>query len=184
MRNVTKTKHLIEKLQDKKYRESFAEEYVWTGVPFQVKTLREDRKWTQGDLAEKAKMAQPHICRLEDINYGGFTMKSLLRLAAAFDVALLVKFVPFSRLLKETEDLSPSALSAQEFSEEQAKLDKSLLELEDARVYLFPTGERVRSSGNEMNLRPTGVTESDTPASNSRSSNIDTPSILRSQSNA
>jgi hypothetical protein len=39
-------------------------------------------------------------------------------MAAAFDVALLVKFVSFSRFLREFEDVSPSALEVPSFCDD------------------------------------------------------------------
>ncbi len=38
-------------------------------------------------------------------------MRPLLEVAAAFDVALIIKFVSFPRFLQETEDLSKEAMA-------------------------------------------------------------------------
>ena len=94
MRNATKTRRLIEKLKDKIYRDSFVSDHISVGLPFQIKALRQQRKWTQEKLAEKAQMKQAVISRLEN-NYERFTLSTLRKLASGFDVALLVKFVGF-----------------------------------------------------------------------------------------
>src|SRR5207253_2649565 len=98
-------------------------EYIKNGVPYQIRSLRDQRGWTQGYLGEKAGKRQHGISRLEDPRYGSkLSIKSLLEIASAFDVALLVKFVPFSRLLNEYDDVSPEALSAKSVFDEDEML--------------------------------------------------------------
>lgn len=112
-------KTLLIKLQNKKYRDAYVSAHVRNGIPYQIRALRDQRKWSQGELEKRSGKPQNVISRLEDPNYGKMSIPTLLDLAAAFDVALLVKFVPFSQLLSEVKDLSPEALSAQSFGEEQ-----------------------------------------------------------------
>src|SRR5437660_11155497 len=111
-------KRLVEELKNKKFRDAYVAEHVKTSVPIQIYILREQRHWNQTQLAERAKTTQTVISRLEDPDYGRLSISSLLKLASAFDVALLVKFVPFTRLFEEFEDTSPETLSAKSFMEE------------------------------------------------------------------
>jgi len=120
--SVASRKRLLEELKNKKFRDAYAAEHVKTSLPIQIYTLREQRGLSQSQLAERAKTTQAVISRLEDPDYGKFTIASLLKMASALDVALLVKFVPFTRLLNEFEDVSPAALAAPEFAEELPKL--------------------------------------------------------------
>ena len=115
-------KRLVEELKNKKFRDAYVAEHVKTSVPIQIYILREQRHWNQTQLAERAKTTQTVISRLEDPDYGRLSISSLLKLAYAFDVALLVKFVPFTRLFEEFEDTSPEALSAKSFTEELAAI--------------------------------------------------------------
>jgi hypothetical protein len=109
-------------LESKAYRDAYVLEHIKNGIAFQIRTLREDRDWTQGKLGELAKKPRNVISRLEDPNYGKFTLATLLEVASAFDVGLMVKFVPFSRLVREYDDVSPEALSAKPaFSNEEAQ---------------------------------------------------------------
>ncbi len=71
-------------------------------------------------------MNQNAISRLESPHYGKQTLTSLKRLAAAFDVALVVRFVPFTQLVNWVSGtpfvdagLSTQALSVPNFSEEE-----------------------------------------------------------------
>ncbi|MGH9790429.1 MAG: helix-turn-helix domain-containing protein [Candidatus Acidiferrales bacterium] len=65
---------------------------------FQTRALRDREGWSQEKLASKVGMTQNQISRLENPSYGKATITTLKRIAAVFDVALVVRFVPFSQL--------------------------------------------------------------------------------------
>lgn len=111
---------IIEKLKDKEYRDAFAVEHIDTGIPFQIRALREQkgREWTQKKLGIRTRMAQETISRIEDPNYGKLTLKTLKRLASAFDVGLMVRFVPFSELVDWELSLTPASLEAVSFDKD------------------------------------------------------------------
>jgi transcriptional regulator with XRE-family HTH domain len=111
-------------LTNKAFRDAYVYEHVRNGVSFQIRAMREEKGWTQGKLGEISEKPRNVITRLEDPNYGKLTIRTLLEIASAFDVALLVKFVPFSRLLREYEDTSPSALVAANISKEAQQLGR------------------------------------------------------------
>jgi hypothetical protein len=118
-------KGLIRKLiSSKTFRDSYVHEYVRNGIPFQIRAMREDRRWTQGELGVAAGKPRNVITRLEDPNYGKLTIKTLLEMASAFDVALLIKFIPFSRLLREYDDTSPAALTARSILRDERQLSR------------------------------------------------------------
>jgi transcriptional regulator with XRE-family HTH domain len=111
-------------LENKKYRDAYVSEHIRNGIPFQIRTMRDDREWTQARLGQEAGKPQNVISRLEDPNYGKVTIQTLLEIAAGFDTALLVKFVPFSRLLQEYEDVSPKALSVPSITDDISELEQ------------------------------------------------------------
>jgi len=121
--SVTSKQKLFAKLRNKEYRDAYVAEHVKTSVPIQARTLRDQQGLTQTELARRAEMKQTVISRLEDPNYGNLTINSLLKLASGLDVALLVKFVPYSRLLDEFKDVSPKAIAAKSFTEEIDNLE-------------------------------------------------------------
>lgn len=108
----SRTRTVRRLLESKTYRDAFVIEHVKNSVAFQIRTLREDRGWTQDKLGEMASKPRNVISRLEDPNCGKFTLATLLEIASAFDVGLMVKFVPFSRLTREYGNVSSEALSA------------------------------------------------------------------------
>lgn len=122
--NIRRREKLKERLKDKEYRDAFVSEHIDTGLPFQIKALREEREWSQEKLGNMAGMHQERISALEDPNYGKFTLRTLKKLASAFDVALMVVFVPFSKLLDWESDLSPEALRAVSFEEDNFSVTK------------------------------------------------------------
>ena len=111
---------LVEKLrnsfQDADYRHEYAEECLNTMIATQIKVLREQRKMTQGELAEHTGMRQPRIPLLEDSNYSNWTINTLKRFAKAFDVALSVKFETFSKVILDFEGLSKATLQRPSFA--------------------------------------------------------------------
>lgn len=111
--NLESNVGLISKLlNNPAFRDAFIYEHIKNGVAFQMTAMRDERDWTQARLGEEAGKPRTVITRLEDPNYGQFSIQTLREIAAAFQVGLLVKFVPFSRLLEEYDDVSPRALIA------------------------------------------------------------------------
>ncbi len=109
---------LLRKLADKEYRDGFVAERIQTGLPFQIRALRDDRGWTQHELAEKAEMRQSRISQVEDPNYGKLSLNTLLRLASAFDVGLEVRFVAFSNLVDSAIGATPESRLKPSFAED------------------------------------------------------------------
>src|SRR5205807_1878719 len=80
-------------------RARFVESHLNKGLSFQIRGLRDREGWNQQTLAEKLGSNQNAVSRLENPNYGRATITTLKKTAAAFDVALIVRFVPFSQLI-------------------------------------------------------------------------------------
>jgi transcriptional regulator with XRE-family HTH domain len=111
---------LIKKLQKRAYRQAYVAEHVRRGIAYQIRALRDQRRQKQGELAEELGKPQSVVSRLEDPSYGKVTVQTLLEVAAVFDVALQVRFVPFSAFLRDTRDVSPKAIEVPSFEDEAA----------------------------------------------------------------
>ena len=122
---------LINELKDKEYRDAFVSEHIATGLPFQIKALREQREWSQKDLGKKAGMHQERISVLEDPNYAKFSIATLKKIASAFDVGLVVRFVPFGELAEWELNLSSDSLKVPSFDDEQYFKEKDFSEERD-----------------------------------------------------
>lgn len=106
-------------LANKAFRHEFLSERIRVGMAFAIRAIRERAKMTQEELAEKLKTSKSVVSRYEDPNYGRFNLGTLLAIARVFDVALLVKFVPYSKFVAEHQDVSPSALAIKSYAEEK-----------------------------------------------------------------
>ncbi|HET9803890.1 MAG TPA: helix-turn-helix transcriptional regulator [Candidatus Acidoferrum sp.] len=113
-------KKLLEKLQRKAYRSSYVAEHVKRGIAYQIRALRDQREWKQGEFSKRLGKPQSVVCRLEDPGYGKVSVQTLLEVAAAFDVALQVRFVPFSTFIAQTRDLTSESMKAASFDAETA----------------------------------------------------------------
>jgi transcriptional regulator with XRE-family HTH domain len=93
---------LVEQLQDPEYRRAFVEGHATDSIAFQLRAMRKAEGLEQKDVAEKLgnRKLQPMISRYENPDYGKYSVSTLLELAAVFDVALAVRFVPFSELVE------------------------------------------------------------------------------------
>jgi transcriptional regulator with XRE-family HTH domain len=112
---------LMGELQDKEYRDAYVASQVRISLPLQTRALRKGREWSQPDLAVAAGMTQPRISELETPGGRKLTIETLLRLASAFDVALQVRFVPYSELVDWSEHLNFDRLRIKPFVEELAE---------------------------------------------------------------
>ena len=83
---------------EREYREAYAASELDTLLAMQIRVLREQRGWTQAQLAERAGMKQARISAMEDVNYQAWSVRTLKRLAAAFDLPLMVSFGDWLRV--------------------------------------------------------------------------------------
>jgi transcriptional regulator with XRE-family HTH domain len=109
---------LTQDLKDREYRHAFVAAHLTNGRAFQIRALREQRQWSQKELAEKTDMKQTRISLLENPDYANVNIETLKRFAKAFDVGLIVRFVPFSDLVKWELNLSSDSLEVSSFDDE------------------------------------------------------------------
>jgi len=102
----------------REYRSAFVEEKVRTSLAVQIKAIREQRGWTQPDLARELRKSQSWVSRLEDPNQTSPTIPSLLRVAEAFGVDLEIRFGRFSELLDRLGAMTPVSFEVPSFEEE------------------------------------------------------------------
>jgi transcriptional regulator with XRE-family HTH domain len=93
-------------LRSKQYREEFAISMLKRMIPYQVRALRHTRQWKQAQLAEHSGLTQGVISRAEDPDYGNLTLTTIGKIAAGFDLAVIIKIAPFSELLRFNSRLS------------------------------------------------------------------------------
>lgn len=117
--------------QDEEFRRAVLESEVAEGIAWQIRVNREERGLTQSVLAQKMGTKQSAISKLENADGGDVRVKTLIKVAHAFDCALLVKFVSYSDFALETADVCPERLLACGFAEER---------ISEIRNHLKPLG--------------------------------------------
>lgn len=99
-RSVWTKKSLIARLKKgPEARAKFVESQIINEVVFQIRALRHRNGWSQPALAEKIGTTQNQIYRLENTQRARPTITTLEKIAAAFDVGLVVRFVPFGEMI-------------------------------------------------------------------------------------
>jgi transcriptional regulator with XRE-family HTH domain len=114
-----KKEQILSSLKDKEYRKELAIEHINSTLAMQIRNLREENGWKQSELAARLGKNQGNISQWEDPDYGRYSLTTLKDMATAFDVALLVKFIPFSELVEDMVNISETRLSPPGFSKEQ-----------------------------------------------------------------
>ncbi|MEQ9191200.1 MAG: helix-turn-helix transcriptional regulator [Alphaproteobacteria bacterium] len=110
---------LQKRFRDKEFRDSYVENHTRASVGYQIKAMREARSWSQEELGKQAGgKGQTAIARLENPDYGRPSLTTLLEVASAFDVGLLVRFVPFSELLNWSSKVSPEELNVLSYEDD------------------------------------------------------------------
>lgn len=118
------TENIRQELKDRETRVIYDDDLLNSYIATQIRTLREQRGWTQQKLAEEAGMKQERISVLEDVNYSSWTAKVLRRLAQAFDLRLTIKFEEFNTFFKDFEGVKPELLKRRSFEDDPAFKDE------------------------------------------------------------
>lgn len=105
-------------LRNARAREAYVHSELTNGLAHQIRIIRQQRGWTQKQLAEKLGTTQTTVSRLEDPSYGRYSVRSLLALGSILDVALFVRYLPFSKFLPATWDTAPENFEAVSYEDE------------------------------------------------------------------
>jgi transcriptional regulator with XRE-family HTH domain len=148
---------------DPEYRSVYVDEHLNTFLPFQIRTIREQRGWTQGQLGQYCGgKAQGWISKLEDPNYGKFTLATLKTIARAFDCMLEVRFKSYRDFSDEQERRRPGDLRVhsyeQDSTHEHENADSGVEQSQRSgkvATFFSPTGTatpRLRTTGTGKKL--------------------------------
>jgi transcriptional regulator with XRE-family HTH domain len=127
--SILKKKKAWQRLaKDKKYREEYAIAMLKRMMPYQIRAIRKKRGWSQGQLAEAANLTQGVISRAEDPSYGNLTLTTIGRIAAGYDLAAIIKLVPFSELIRYSENTTEREFAELRTFTEEESADAAPLE--------------------------------------------------------
>ncbi len=102
--------NISKKLKENKgFRERFFRGQIQDEIAMGIRSLREERKLRQIELAKKCGMKQSAISRIEQANYSGWSFSTLLRVADALDARLRVTFEPAEIVIDRYEETQIAA---------------------------------------------------------------------------
>jgi transcriptional regulator with XRE-family HTH domain len=122
------------KNNDKEYRHAYADESLNATIATQIKVLREQRDWRQGDLASEAQMTQPMVSRYENVNYSSWSLKTLKKFAWAYDCWLDVRFRSFGELVTSTDEFGRKSLEVPKFDDDPFFMEVSVEQSKSSSV--------------------------------------------------
>jgi transcriptional regulator with XRE-family HTH domain len=106
--------NLSTSFDDRDFRASYVSHHLRNFLADQIHALRGGR--SQKAFGEVIGKPQSVVSRLENEDYGRVTLQTLLDIAAALDVALLVRYVDFPTFVRATADFSEEAFAPQPFT--------------------------------------------------------------------
>lgn len=103
---------------DKDYAHSYMESHVVSRLAAQIHALRNQRGWSQEQLAALSGIAQERISKIESADFDSLTMKTLQKFSRAFDVNLHIAFEPFSLGILDVANLNREQLEVKSREED------------------------------------------------------------------
>ena len=138
-------KQLWAKFHDKDYRDGFLDDTIADSLAVQIQSMRQSLGWTQEYLAQRAGTKQAGVCRWENSEPPA-SLLTLKKIASAFDVALVVRFVPFSVFLVGDGDAVDRAVPSFDHDRlPSPTLVRVTINPVRSKPRFYPPGERHRS---------------------------------------
>ena len=135
---------LAKKLRNKRYRDGYLSSHTRMFLANQLVSLQGEM--SQKEFGELLGKAQPIISRLQNPDYGKYTLQTLLDIASKLNIALIVRFVDFPTFINFTSDFSDEALRPTQFDSRQ--LDALAAPPSSIQVQQFFVGKMGTIGGN------------------------------------
>jgi Helix-turn-helix len=147
---IERLSSLAKRFRDKRYRDGYVAAHARNVLARQMRNFRGDL--SQAKFAELIGKRPTQVRRLESPAYSGWSLRTMLEIARALNVAVVVRFVDFPTFLRYSADLSDRALNPKPYSEEN-ELDSGRSEERTGLENLLQPSWNAISS----NTRETGI---------------------------
>ncbi len=129
---LSSSEQFLEQLAEKDFRDEFVADQVRSRIAMLIRTLREQRGMLQSELGAKMGKPQSVVSRLEDPDYGKVSLQTLLEIAAAFDLPLIVDIPEWEEWLGKMGRMTKSDLRRTSFDlesfKERARLTRTAIQ--------------------------------------------------------
>jgi transcriptional regulator with XRE-family HTH domain len=106
-------------IEDSEFRNEFVADHVRTRLALLIRTLREQRGWSQAELGRRMGKPQSVVSRIEDPDYGKLSTQTLFEVAAALGLPVYIDLPNWDEWFRLMEDMSSRNLQRREFNVEQ-----------------------------------------------------------------
>jgi hypothetical protein len=152
---------LAEKTRRKAYRDSYVASHTRQFLARQMREMRGDRSQTEfGVVLDKQ---QTVVSRLEDPNYGKWTLQTLFDVARKQDIAVIVRFVDYPTFFRITSDRTKSTLSPAPY--DPAKVDE-LVQGREGESQSLEAFEKIQKDTLKKNLPDQSLAAKPPPPAN------------------
>jgi transcriptional regulator with XRE-family HTH domain len=135
------------KMKSPEFRHAVVEAEIVNEIAAQIRTIRQQRGWSQKKLADLLDTTQAAISRLEDPSYGRYSVQTLLAIGRAFDVAMHFKFVPFTQFLVETTcSAKRECLEADSFETEDINIQYYVSHINTTKIANITTPSNLQAA--------------------------------------
>jgi transcriptional regulator with XRE-family HTH domain len=151
---------LVSKLRDSfDSRTAYIKAKLGILVPSQIRSLRlQSEMPRQSDLAKAAKLHQSRISMFETPGAANVTVETLAKVAAAFKVGLVVKFVPFHEMLKWENEYSQDTFRVTTIDNDIEFENPDTAVVEDSRQAIAASQQVTNISASVVTTSNTGAT--------------------------
>lgn len=96
---------------DTDFVKAYVEDALRRRIAHQIRALREAKGWSQKDLGERMDKPQGNVSRMEDPEYGKWSLSTLFEYGRTVGVAPFFEFISYDEFMARTEDLSSARLA-------------------------------------------------------------------------
>lgn len=161
----------MQQFRDKEFRDTYVAAHTRRFLARQMRKFRGEL--SQTEFAEYLGKQQTIVSRLENPNYSGWTLGTLLEIASKLNVGVVVRFVDFPSFLKSTDDFSESAIHPAPYDEVQLDDFAAAKEQEEiSRLIQSDTGKHLQQTGPRQQLATPRLEEEDESAASYQSEKL------------
>ena len=144
-------------IRNREYRHGLVAAQIEIDLPLQLRALRKQRGWTQPEMAERTGMKQSRFPVMEKPGGARFNLDTIRRLAEALDVAVIVRFAPFSELVDWSNNFNPDTFTVPSFEEELGIGDAGAIHKVQSMANRRKESEESQRTGSALDSVPQGL---------------------------